>query len=123
MGLFNQPKRLIMIDGGAPSLGKDVMADKIKSRKEIEKEVLATFPNLPERAKVRTFRLAISDQGMEWLESLARAVEVERGVETNVAHIIAEAAEAAAAGWRRPGSWERQFVQSQFGVAESPEED
>ena len=94
------------------------MADKIKSRKEVEKAVLAKFPNLPERAKTRTFRLAISDQGLEWLESLAHAVEVDRGVETTVAHIIAEVAEAVADGWRRPGSWERQFVQSQFGVEE-----
>jgi len=98
------------------------MADKIKTRKEVEKEVMAKFPNLPERAKTRTFRLAISDQGLEWLESLARAVELDRGVETTIADILAEAAEAIADGWRRPGSWERQFVQSQFGVEESQED-
>jgi hypothetical protein len=83
-------------------------------------EKIEGFPNLPERAKVRTFRLAISDQGLEWLESLAHAVGVNRGVETTVADIIAEAAEAVSDGWRRPGSWERQFVRSQFGVEEGP---
>ena len=99
------------------------MADKIKSRTEVEKEIQEKFPSLPERAKPRTFRLRISDQGLEWLESLAHAVEVDRGVETTVADIIAEAAEAVSDGWRRPGSWERQFVQSQFAVEESPKEE